>query len=121
MSNSYIEGLSHELPHPFRAEAERLSENFEHEVYIQDGVVRWKSNDTVPPKDVLEFWQFVGKQFDAEKSLQMSDKETQEFLDTYKKRMDNHKYSEEELAEMRAAFGIGTVVVDVVTKQKIKL
>jgi hypothetical protein len=41
--------------------------------------------------------------------------ETQAFLDAYRERMANHVPSDEERFEMRAAFGEGVEVVNVIT------
>ena len=49
------------------------------------------------------------------------EKETQAFLKDYKERMKDYKPSQEELAEMRAAFGPGKEIVDVISGTKIKL
>ena len=46
---------------PFQQqEAERLITKFEGETTVIDGVVRWVSNGSVPPEDILELWSFVG-------------------------------------------------------------
>jgi hypothetical protein len=48
-------------------------------------------------------------------------KQTQKILADYRSRMKDYKPSPEHLAEMRAAFGAGKVVVDVITGRRIKL
>lgn len=42
-------------------------------------------------------------------------------LEDYRERMKNHVYSAEEMFEMRAAFGEGETVVNVITGEKIQL
>ena len=92
--------------------------------YFDDNeVVRWKSNDSVPPEDILEEM-FVDGVLDEEqiRYAQMIRKQEQDvFLDAYRERMANHVHSEEELFEMRAAFGEGAEVVNAITGQKIVL
>ena len=118
MRNNYIEAMELNKPH-FKNEALRLAEKFKTDAYIEDGVIRWKSNNSVPPNDILEFWNYLGYDFDLEKSIKTSDEDTATFLEQYRK---NYKSpSQEELYEMEAAFGKGTTVVDIITGKKIKL
>lgn len=117
--NRYIEGLSYQLPHPARAEAERLRQSFDTDTIKVDGVIRWKSSGRVPPTDVLDFWRHIGKRFNYNKSIAAQKRETREVLRQY--RGNQRPPSPEQLAEMRAAFGRGTKVVDVITGRKIKL
>lgn len=102
-----------------RKEAEAAAEDFRSKAYVEDGVVRWKSNDRVPFDDMLEKMEYMGCQFDRIKSNEVRRIET---AASFKKlRSQNRSYSEEELDEMRAAFGPGTTVVNVLTGQKIRL
>ena len=119
--NSYIEGLYYELPHTFREISDRMTNDFTEKAYVSAGVVRWLSNDRVPPMDILEFWKLIGKSFDLELSSQVREKENAEYLEAYKQRIMNVEPNQEELFEMRAAFGNGTTVIDVITKKEIKL
>ena len=78
-------------------------------------VVRWKSNDSVPPKDVLKEFLSLGL-IDGtifENSNSARSAELSKFLQDYR---DNYRGpSQEELLEARAAFGAGTRVVNVIT------
>ena len=87
--------------------------------YVKDGVVRWKSNDNVPFEDMLRGFETLGFEFDMQASIAARNKDTQEFLANY--RRNPPTYSAEHLAEMRAAFGPGETVVNVITGQKFKL
>jgi len=119
MNNSYIEGLQFQLPHPFRADAERLRIQFDTDTYKDAGVVRWRSNGVVPPQEVLDFWKHIGKRFNMAKSVAARSRETKEFLKSYR---ENQKPSTgEQLVEMRGAFNKGTAVVDVISGRKILL
>jgi hypothetical protein len=120
--NSYIEGLNYSLPHPFRQQSDRLDKEFETNTTVDsEGVVRWKSNNSVPPKEVLEFWKHQNKEFNYKKSNEVEEKETEKFIQEYRESRKNYVPSEEEMFEMRAAFGPGEQVVDIITGQKIKL
>lgn len=84
-------------------------------------MLRWKSNNSVPPQEVLDFWKYIGKRFNMTKSVAARERETKDFLKEYRKRMENYEHSAEEMAEMRAAFGEGATVVNVITGKKTKL
>ncbi len=84
-----------------------------------EGVWRWKSNDHVPFEDMLECWNL--DQETMEKCLLAREKDTSEFLAEYREQMKNYKPSAEEMFEMRAAFGEGTKVVNVITGKEIQL
>ena len=86
-----------------------------------DGVVRWTSNKRVMPKDCREILSHTAYRdlFSEEASRAAEDAETAAFLESYRKNYTGP--SEEEKAEMRAAFGTGSTVVDVITGKRIRL
>lgn len=81
-----------------------------------NGVIRWNSSNNVPPTDILtEF--LVGGLVSQEEVLRSISKKKEEdlaFLEQYVARRQKYGYSEEEKAEMRAAFG-DEEVVDIFT------
>ena len=82
-----------------------------------DGAAKWKSSGNYLPADVVEKLTFAGADFFfAEATAKKREAQTAEFLANY-----HHEVTEEERAEMRAAFGTGTTVVDVISGRKIKL
>jgi len=89
---------------------------------INDSIVRWVSNDSVPPTDILEMAVVDGTiTFDEFlTSIEVSSKESAEHLEAYFNKRAKHGYSEEEKAEMRANFG-DEEVVDVFTGKEIDL
>lgn len=102
---------------PFeRAESERLRDSFGTQATAIDGVVRWNSNGQVPPQDVLDFWAHLGLPFNLGRSVAAREAETARFLSEY--RANSRPPSEEQLMEMRAAFGPGETVVDVITGRR---
>lgn len=119
--NSYIRGIN--IPRsPWEIKASlALKEDFSKDAYVIDGVPYWKSNNRIPPTDILEFWAYCNLPINLEKSLQAREAETSAFLTQYREQMANHVPSGEELFEMRAAFGAGATVVNVVTGKKITL
>lgn len=117
-ANDYIRGLENNAPLYLRESSKRLEKQFETDAYVVEGIVRWKSNDNIPPTDILEFWDHIGKSFDLEKSKSLDEEESTKFLEEYRKSQENRQYSEEELFEMRAAFGEGETVINVFTGKK---
>ena len=86
-----------------------------------DGVVRWTSNNRVMPKDCREILSHTVYRdlFSEDASRAAEDAETAAFLESYRK---NYKGpSEEEKAGMRAAFGTGSTVMDVITGKRVSL
>jgi hypothetical protein len=119
--NSYIRAVN--LPR-FRfdfLDAIKLRQKFFDDTYLSNVVPHWKSNNQIPPKDILEFWAYCGHPFDFEQAEIARELETDRFLEEYRARMANHVPSGEELYEMRAAFGPGETVVNVITGQVTKL
>lgn len=107
------------FPHEQR-ETERLIAQFDTDASVSaDGVVRWNSNGSVPPQDILDFWAHLQKPFDLARSAAVRSEELDKFLAEY--RANARPPSDEELHEMRAAFGPGEVVVNVITGQRTKL
>lgn len=102
----------------WQREAERLLDKFDDATVDSEGVARWKSNGSVPPDDILALWAYCEKPFNAAKSVEAREKDVERELAEYRKAQENRQPSAEERAEMAAAFGHGTVVVDVLTGRK---
>lgn len=85
------------------------------------GVVRWLSNDSVPPGDILLAWARLGLPFDHEASKAAADRETRAIIAQYRNMRLQRGYTDEERAAMRAAFGPNEVVVDVLTGKQVDL
>jgi len=90
---------------------------------IVDGVVRWQSNNNVPFDDMLQDFALLGL-IDEEtvaRSAEARQADDDTFFAEYRRQMANHVPSDEEMFEMRAAFGEGATVVNVITGQKYNL
>lgn len=85
------------------------------------GVAYWASNNRAIPQECVEKALYGGLPINAELTRELERNQTEKSLAEYRERMKNHVYTEEELFEMRAAFGEGTVVVDAITGRKIRL
>ena len=86
-------------------------------VEIRNGVRYWRSNDRPVPVHVYKeaYIECPPEQIRA------YEEDTAKSLAEYRKAMENYEPSEEELFEMRAAFGPGTTVVNVITGKKTQL
>lgn len=81
----------------------------------------WDTNGSEPFDDMLAMWVALGLITDAQREATSVRREqrTREFLANY--RANPPQRSAEEIAEMRAAFGPGETVVDVITGERIQL
>ena len=103
-------------------EIEKMSQRaLDGEIFFgADGVCRWKSNNRVLPaecREQLSYSPYRGL-FDEQACKVADEAETAEALENYSK---NYRTTEEERMEMRAAFGKGTAVVDVISGERIRL
>ena len=98
-------------------EKRQLIEDFDSETIVADGIVRWQSNNHVPPDEVLQVWIAAGKQFDLDGSVKQREADSLVYLEQYRKSRVNRSPEQiaEEQFEMRAAFGPGVTVVNVIT------
>ncbi len=87
------------------------------EVYNRAGVLYWKSNDHPVPASVFKDAFLVA----SPAQVKAEGLATEAFLNDYRKVMADHEPSGEELYEMRAAFGAGETVVNVITGKVTKL
>lgn len=92
--------------------------DFPDKATVTDGIVRWNSNGNVPPADCLDLLAFLGfiSEADVAASATVRDGETAAFLAEY--RRNSRPLTGEALAEARAAFGPGEVIVDVISGVK---
>lgn len=92
------------------------------EAAFAGGVMRWKSNNRVPFDDVLRAAKAGGLPVDIERSRQARNADTAAILAEYRQARASETDAEraEHRAELRAAFGPGAVVVDVVTGERVR-
>ena len=106
--------------HSFQiTEAQRLAQQLRNEATITKGVLRWNSNNQVPFPDCIALAAHIGLPVDVAASNAARDADTDAFLTAYRKRP--RRVSSEERAEMRAAFGRGAKVVNVITGRVTRL
>lgn len=87
----------------------------------EDGAIRWISSGNYIPDDYCEKLEYGGYNFSREATRIKKDEQQSKSAEEYRKSMKNYKPSEEELYEMRCAFGEGVEIVDIITGQKIYL
>ena len=78
----------------------------------------WNSNGRYLPAEAAEILSHTDFPFSLSETNRAREAQNAYLLEEYRR---NHKTSEEEKAEMRAAFGTGTTVVDVISGERISL
>ena len=84
-----------------------------------NGAIRWKNNGNYLMDDYCEVLEYAGYPFSREATKAARDAQVAEQLADYKS--NPPMMTDEYIAEMRAAFGSGTSVVDVISGQQILL
>ncbi len=103
-------------------DAIRLADKLRTEATVTDGVIRWNSNNRVPPEDCVALAVHIGLPVDLGATNAARMKETSDFLADYRRQEVTRVRTPEEMFEMRAAFGSGATVVNLITTGgKIKL
>ena len=101
-------------------ELEQIREDFETgKITVDENGVARNRIGRILMSDLLEKLTYITDKVDVEATKAAREAETDAFLESYRKA--NHRHSEEELSEMRAAFGTGTTVVDIITGERIRL
>lgn len=102
-----------------RKEVERLYNERDNMIIEEDGAVRWKSNGNYLPDDCMEKLEYAPVDLSSKISREATkikrEIQDKESIEEYRKQMENHEYTAEELGEMRNAFGAGSTVVNVFT------
>lgn len=103
-----------------RAEAEMREavERADQEAMVDpDGAIYWIRSGNYISDDYCEKLEYAGYEFDRQATKRASEAQGERFLENYRK---NHRgFTEEEILEARAAFGSGTVIVNVITGEEI--
>lgn len=84
-----------------------------------DGAIRWKESGNYLMDDLCEQLEYAGYPFSRKSTAKARDIQNNKFINEYRKNYSGP--TEEELFEMRAAFGEGKTVVDVITGNAIQL
>lgn len=84
-----------------------------------NGAAFWNSNGNYLPADCAEILSHTDFPFSVEATAKARAAQTAMQLEEYRK--SRREPGEEEKAEMRAAFGAGSTVVDIITGERIRL
>ena len=105
---------------PYHREACNLVNDLWHGKTTREGrVIRWTSNGQVPPADIIALAVAAGIDVDPAACDAARSADLRAFVSAY--RANPPKVTAEQRAEMRAAFGPGTTVVNVITGRKFKV
>ena len=85
----------------------------------ENGAISWRSNGRYLPDDYCEKLEFAGYPFSREATKAAREAQVSQELAEYRRNYCGP--SAAEMDEMRAAFGEGTTVVNVLTGQKVRL
>lgn len=106
------------------SEQARLQEKIKTQTYEKDGALFWSVARTWnPPQErpvPMDVFKDAGVEAPAGQKAVVSAHEAANIA-AYRKAMENHVPSAEEMFEMRAAFGPGATVVNVLTGKRTKL
>ncbi len=96
-----------------------LREKFATDIYYDGLAIRWKSSGNVVPEDIMDFW-FVEGLVTADEvtiSNRARMQDLEETMRRYRKAQANRteEAKAEEAYELRAAFGEGETVIDLLT------
>ena len=91
--------------------------------YVKDNALLWNSNDRLVPTDIVELLHAANIITDDQltKALEQYKIISAKDFAELRQQMSKRQHSQEELSEMRAAFGKDTVVVNAITGQRVKL
>ena len=101
-------------------ELEQIREDFETgKITVDENGVARNRIGRILMSDLLEKLTYITDKVDVEATKAAREAETDAFLESYRKA--NHRRSNEELNEVRATFGTGTTVVDIITGERIRI
>lgn len=90
-------------------------------VVDSNGAISWKSNGNYLMDDFCEKLEYAGYNFSREATKEARSEQDRKSIESYKENRKNSGYSDEEMFEMRAAFGSGTTIVDIFSGRKVVL
>jgi len=101
-------------------DVERLVKQAKEEATVEeDGAIRWNRSNNYLPDDCCEKLEYAGFDFSREATAVKREAQNKEFFEQYKAM--KHEPTEEEMDEMRATFGAGTKVVDILSGREYQL
>lgn len=86
-----------------------------------DGAIRWTTNGCYVPDDFCEKLEYAEYDFNRQATNDKRCIQKDEAISKYKKTIHKHKYTEEELCEIRSEFGNKQTIINMFTGKQIKL
>ena len=86
-----------------------------------DGAIRWTTTGCYVPDDFCEKLEYAGYDFNRQATNDKRCIQKDEAISKYKKTIHKHKYTEEELCEIRSEFGNKQTIINMFTGKQIKL
>ena len=91
-------------------------------ITIDENGVAYNKIGRVVMNDMLEKLMYVaGDRVNEEATKVARDAEVKRSIEDNRKSMENHIYTDEEIFEMRAAFGTGKVITNIITGKSIRI
>ena len=110
----YIRQMT-EPRYPFeQTEAQRLADSLQTEATVTDGVLRWNSHGRVPPREVVDFAEWLGMGVCVLATTRTRDEETSQMIAEYRAARKDGPTAEERFSA-RAAHGPDVEMIDIVT------
>jgi len=105
---------------PFRRDAERMRDKIPTDARFEAGVMRWNSNNAIPPADIVAFAAKLGYPVDVAACDAARSAALRAFAADYKAARAKRTPAEvaEERAMARAAHGPGVELMDVLTGER---
>lgn len=112
-----VEGLHGEVDRVFaEKDAQQIYNQAALEAVVErNGAIKWKSNGRYLMDDACEMLEYKGFPFSREATRKKREIQVTQEIAEYKARRKDQPLSGEELYEMRAAFGPGETIVNVIT------
>lgn len=103
-----------DMPLPIQNEILRTCEDVMNNTWCDSNhVLRWASNDRVPPQEIVRLAKYLGANFDVKETYDTRESELNEMIQDYKANYIGP--SPEVRAEARAVHGPGVELVDVIS------
>lgn len=118
----YVKALG-DASHVYHREAQSAADSLRSRATIDaEGVIRWDSNQQVPPEDCLDLAQHIGLPINRAACDATAKADRQAFFAAYRQARRNRTPEQiaEEAFEARAAHGPGVKLVNIITGEEIE-
>ena len=110
----YVSDLTSTV-HFRREDAERMRSKVETDAVYCDGIMRWKSNDRIPPIKCVAMAAHIGMPVDVVKCTAFRDSETSAFLQLYRKNQIERSPAQKAQDASMAVRELGSDAMNIIT------